>query len=123
MTSRFRDSRMSDTSSATSKFSSAVWVLATAGPVALGICALLLALGVPAVRDCFWEVEPLTAAEAAAVKDVARLRVLIEDGQSPTVKSSVRPGILGNETVEMTPLEAAAAVRDNDAIALLSDPT
>jgi hypothetical protein len=123
MTFRTRDSPTNGTSSASSRSSRALWILAAVGPVALGLFAALLALGVPGVEGRFWQVEPLTAAEAAAVRDLARLRVLVEDGENPASRSPVRAGILGEQAVEMTPFEAAAAIGASDVLELLKELT
>ena len=102
-----------------SKFSKAAALLAAAAPVALGVASLLLALNVPPVRNWFWHVEALNVAEAAALRDLARVRELVEDGASPNAPSRVRPGILGDAEVEMTPLEAAIRIGADDVVELL----
>lgn len=94
-------------------------MVAAAAPVALATGALLLALGLFGVRDWFWHVEPLTVTEAAAVRDLARLRSLVEDGASASAPSPVRAGILGDTAAEATPLDAAAATGADDAVAVL----
>ena len=99
-----------------SRFTKVAAVIAAAPPVLLGMAVLLLVLGVPAVRNWFWRAEPVTISEAAALRDFARVRALVEDGTNPNARSHVRAGIFGDVVVEMTPREAAIRAGVSDVV-------
>ena len=88
-------------------------------PLALALAALLLATGLPGVRNAFWHSEPVNLSEAAALRDLARVRRLVEEGADPNARRLVRPGILDAEGREMTALEAAKETGASDTIELL----
>lgn len=110
---------MSEPFSGTSRSSRSLYATAAAPPVALALTALLLATGLPGVRSAFWHVEPVNVAEAAALRDLARVRLLVEEGADPNARLLVRAGILGSEPREMTPLEAARETGASGTIDLL----
>lgn len=110
---------MSESSSSTSRFSSWLYAIAAAPPLALALAALLLATGLPGVRNAFWHIESVNLAEAAALRDLARVRRLVEEGADPDARLPVRAGILGADGREMTALEAAKETGASDTIDLL----
>jgi hypothetical protein len=85
--------------------------LATPGCVVLiGLTAgLVLA---PFDRHPLWPRQQLNLSEAAAVRDAAEIVRLIESSEDPNAARDVRPGLLAQEAVRATPLEAAVAMKD-----------
>jgi hypothetical protein len=109
-------------STATSKSSSRALGLAAAAPVLLGVFSLLLASGVPPVVTWFWPASPTNAAEAAALGDAQRLRMLAARATPMDAPLPVRPEFrAAGAPATMTPLEAAirlegATHREGDSI-------
>ena len=110
---------MSELSSGISRFSSWLHAIAAALPLVLALAALLLATGVLGVRNAFWHIELVNLTEAAALRDLARVRRFVEEGADPNARRPVRPGILGADGREMTALEAAKETGASDTIDLL----
>ena len=80
---------------------------------------VLIALSL-AGRPLFWATEPLTLAEAAAVRDGGEVARLIADGADPNARYRVRRGMVRGR-LEATPLEAARAARRPEIVQLLLD--
>jgi hypothetical protein len=60
-----------------------------------------------------WQRPELNLSEAAAVRDAAEIVRLIEErSEDPDTVREVRPGLLAEQAVRVTPLEAAVAARD-----------
>lgn len=80
--------------------------------------AIMLA-GLPFGVDPLWRVEALTLSEAAALRDTAEVVRLIDRGEDPNRISRVRPDILGDNALELRPIEAAVAAERADMVELL----
>ena len=94
--------------------------LALSLPGALLIVATAAMLaGLPFGIDPLWHVEPLTLPEAAALRDNGEVVRLIDLGEDPNRAGPVRPDILRNDAVVLTPLEAAVGARRADMVDLL----
>jgi hypothetical protein len=82
--------------------------IAMALPGALLIVATaLMLIGVLFGVDPLWRVEPLTLAEAAALRDNGEVVRLIDAGEDPNRAGTVRAEFLRNDPLTITPLEAA----------------
>src|SRR5712691_5971156 len=75
--------------------------------LAVGL-ALSLALGVVG-RHPMWPRYDLNLSEAASVRDEAEVVRLIGSGEDPNGRRDIRPGVLFDYAVRLTPLEAAVA--------------
>jgi ankyrin repeat protein len=97
-------------------------VIAVAVPGAVLIVATAAMLcGLPFGIDPLWRVEPLTLAEAAALRDNGEVVRLIDAGEDPNKAGTVRAEFLHNDPVTVTPLEAAVGSDRVDIIELLLD--
>jgi hypothetical protein len=95
---------------------------------ALGLPGLLLAAGTLAMLvglvggvDPLWHVEPVTLAEAAALEDNAEVVRLIGLGENVNAVNRVRPQVLDQHELMLTPIEAAVAAERADMVQLLLD--
>ena len=87
--------------------------LAVAIPGCLLAAASLVALMLAAFGEYpMWPHKEVNLAEAAAVREEAEVTRLIEQGQNPNIRYTVRPGLLFERSASLTPLEAA--VLNND---------
>jgi hypothetical protein len=80
--------------------------MALPGAVLILATAVML-IGLPFGVDPLWRVEPLTLAEAAALRDNGEVVRLIEAGEDPNRATTVRADFLRNDALTITPLEAA----------------
>ena len=71
------------------------------------VATALMLIGVLFGVDPLWRVEPLTLAEAAALRDNGEVVRLIETGEDPNRAGTVRAEFLRNDPLTITPLEAA----------------
>jgi hypothetical protein len=79
--------------------------------------ASLVALTLTAVdRHPIWPHQSLSLAEAAGVRDEAEVTRLVEDGADPNARYPVRPGVVFDVAMRLTPLEAAVAARDPEMV-------
>ena len=86
--------------------------MALAAPACVLAAGLALALALGAFgHHPMWPHHPLNLSEAAAVRDEAEVVRLIGYGEDPNVRRDIRPGVLFNYAVRLTPLEAAVASR------------
>jgi hypothetical protein len=94
----------------------------TAAPAVLfaGICVVWLALAMAGAHP-FWNTEPLTLAEAAALRDAGEVARLAAAGHDVNGAYRVRAGFLRAETVRLTPLEAARLADRPEIVSLLRD--
>jgi len=91
-------------------------------PGALLILATaVMLLGLPFGIDPLWRVEPLTLAEAAALRDNGEVMRLIAAGEDPNKAGTVRAELLRNDALVVTPLEAAVGIDRPDIIEVLLD--
>ena len=89
-------------------------VVAVALPGCLLAVLSAIALALAAFgRHPMWPHEAVNLAEAAGVREEAEVARLIEHGHDPNARYPVRPGVLFERAVNLTPLEAA--VLNNDA--------
>ncbi len=98
----------------TSKFSSA-WLPALAGPVILAAAAVVLALGPRALSRHFWPTPDTNIAEAAAMRDSARVRAEASRGVPLDRPYPIRPGLVDNAPPSLT-LEDAARLGGSEAL-------
>jgi len=97
-------------------------VVAVAVPgVVLIVATALMLVGLPLGVDPLWRVEPLTLAEAAALRDNGEVVRLIEAGADPNAASTVRAEFLHNNPLTVTPLEAAVGADRVDMVEVLLD--
>lgn len=95
-------------------------LLALALPGTLLILATAVMLfGLPFGIDPLWRVEPLTLAEAAALRDNGEVVRLIHAGEDPNKAGPVRAELLRNDAQVVTPLEAAVGIDRPDMIDVL----
>jgi len=93
---------------------------------ALGLPGVLLIaattamlVGLPFGADPLWAVEPMTLSEAAALRDNGEVVRLIELGEDVNGTSAVRPDIVSDRALVLTPIEAAVAAERADMVELL----
>ncbi|NOT25593.1 MAG: hypothetical protein HOP16_05765 [Acidobacteria bacterium] len=96
------------------------FALAAPGLVLIVATAFMLA-GLPFGADPLWAVEPLTLAEAAALRDNGEVVRLIDTGSDVNATSAVRADVFSDHALQMTPLEAAVAGERADMVELLFD--
>lgn len=80
--------------------------------------AVALAAGVGG-RDPIWPDHRLTLSEAVVTRAEADMIRLLEEGADPNTPYEVRPGLLADGAVRVTPLEAAVMSGNADLIARL----
>ena len=98
------------------------WILAAAmatGPSVLGVAAVAILGGVLFGAHTFWDEPELTISEAAALKDRGTILRLIWDGVDPNRPARVRAGILKDDELVLTPLEASVGTRTAATMQLL----
>ena|SRR5688572_15799607 len=66
-----------------------------------------------------WSLSPRNLAEAAAMRDLGALVRLAEDGSDINRPAEVRGRLVLDDTAALTPLEAAAAARDESLVAMV----
>ena len=88
--------------------------LIMAVPAVLTAVAWLAMLAVTAVTGThpIWSLSPRNLSEAAALRDIGGLVRLARDGQDINQPAEVRARLILDEAAMLTPLEAAAAARD-----------
>ena len=97
-------------------------VIAVAIPgTVLTLATALMLIGLPFGLDPLWRVEPLTLAEAAALRDNGEVVRLIEAGADPNAPATVRAEFLRNDALTVTPLEAAVGSDRVDIAQVLLD--
>ena len=94
--------------------------LAVPGTLLILATAVML-FGLPFGIDPLWRVEPLTLAEAAALRDNGEVVRLIDAGEDPNKAGTVRAELLRNDAQVVTPLEAAVGIDRPDMIEVLLD--
>ena len=87
-------------------------------------CLLAAASAVALILAAFdrypmWPHQPTNLAEAAGVRDEAEVVRLIEQGNDPNVRYAIRPGLIFDFPIRLTPLEAAVAAADGQAVGRL----
>lgn len=88
-------------------------------PAVLGGIAAVVVVGALFGWHPLWSEPDLTLAEAAALKDRGTMRRLLLDGADPNARERVRAGILKDDELLLTPLEASVGTRTPDALRLL----
>jgi hypothetical protein len=94
--------------------------LALPGATLIVATAVMLA-GLLFGVDPLWRVEPLTLAEAAALRDNGEVVRLIAAGADPNAPGTVRAEFLRNDALMITPLEAAVGSDRVDILEVLLD--
>lgn len=67
----------------------------------------------------FWQWQPLTLSEAAALRDAGEMARLLREGQDPNRSYWVRDGLLSSRGAELTPMQAAQAANRPEIVQLL----
>lgn len=98
----------------TSRFNKA-WVPALAGPALLAVAAAAVALGPSSLSKAFWPVPDTNIAEAAAMRDVARVRALAGRNVPRDRRYPVRPSLVEHAPPTLT-LDEAARLSGSDAM-------
>ena len=112
---------MSSTST-TSDTQRSIIAVAIALPGSLLVISSIWLLAVlPMGVDRLWRHEPLTLAEAAALRDTGEIVRLISRGEDPNAAGMVRAEFLRHDAAIVTPLEAAVAVDRLDVLEVLLD--
>lgn len=99
---------------------SSPWYVAVAAP-ALLLAAIEAAFLVGSVADSQlrWPRYTMNLAEASAVRDAAEVVRQLEAGADPNRRRTVRAGLLADEPIAVTPLEAAVMVRRSELVRML----
>jgi hypothetical protein len=80
-------------------------------PALLVVVAIWVLIGALFGVHPLWSEPDLTMAEAAALKDRATIQRLIWSGIDPNTPARVRPGILKDHELLVTPLQASVGTR------------
>ena len=97
-------------------------LIAAAGPaLVLTVMRLVMLIAGIAGAHPFWQFEPLTLSEAAALHDGGEVARLIAEGHDPNGTYSVRAGYLTSEPAMLTPVAAAMAARRGEIVDILLD--
>jgi len=96
--------------------------VALAAPGCLMATGFAVALALAAFgRHPMWVSYDLNLSEASAVRDEAEVARLIEYAEDPNLRRDIRPGLLFERRVRLTPLEAAVAAGDGRVVRELLD--
>ncbi len=94
--------------------------VALAAPAILVCIVLVACLALAAVgAHPFWQWQPLTMSEAAALRDAGEVARLLREGHDPNRVYRVRAGLLSGLEVELTPMQAAQAANRSEIVQLL----
>jgi hypothetical protein len=90
-------------------------------PALLGLLASLAVVAGQLIGwSPFWPVPEVNVAEAAAVSDAGEVvRLIVDEGQDPNRRWPVRSGIVGQQPLMLTPLEAAIVIRREPLVPVL----
>ena len=94
--------------------------IAAPGLLLSAVLALFLALAA-ATAHPMWRWEPLNLSEAAALRDAGEVARLLDEGRDPNRAYVVRAGLLSEQPLELTPMQAAEAARRDEIVQLLRD--
>jgi hypothetical protein len=102
--------------------SSRLWLIVSLPPVitALGWIGTLAFTAMTGTHP-IWATTARNLAEAAAFRDGGAVVRFVEAGQQIGKAAEVRGGVIRSETTTLTPVEAAAAARDEAVVQLLFD--
>lgn len=101
-----------------------VTLVACAGsllPTLLLVAALVLVGGRVSGWDPIWTRQDINMSEQAALKDRAGIRAALERGEDPNIPRVVRPDLIKDYPVTVTPLEAAIATRETWLVQFMID--
>jgi ankyrin repeat protein len=94
-------------------------IAAAAGPLSAAVLTIaMLALGAIGNHP-MWHVPDVNLAEAAAGRDAATVKLLIRQGEDPDAPRTIRAGLLKDEAVTITPLDAAVDAKRLEIVDLL----
>jgi hypothetical protein len=104
-----------------SRFSRAL-AAALLAPLLVAGVGVFAAAGVPPFGG-FWPDADTNIAEAAALRDGARVRALVQEGASVNDRRPIREGLLDGDdpATTMTPLEAARAGGSEEMVGILME--
>lgn len=85
--------------------------------IVLVVCLALATAG----AHPFWQWQPLTLSEAAALRDAGEVARLLREGHDPNRSYGVRAGLLSSRSAELTPMQAAQAADRPEIVQLLVD--
>jgi hypothetical protein len=95
-------------------------VVAASVPGAVIVFATAVMLGLAAAgRHPLWPHDRLTLPEAAALRDAGEVARLVATGADPNAAGTIRPRMLLDTTVTMTPLQAAVEAERAEIVSLL----
>lgn len=86
---------------------------------ALAMVSLALLMSTAMHRGPLWSDRAINVSEAAATRDRATMMRLIDEGSDPAKAYPVAAGILSDQPLQLTPLEAAIAARRPEVVDLL----
>ena len=102
--------------------SSRLWLLISLPPVIAALAWVgTLALTAMTGTHPIWATTARNLAEAAAFRDGGAVVRFVEAGERISEPAEVRGGVIRPETTTLTPVEAAAAARDETMVQLLFD--
>jgi hypothetical protein len=102
--------------------SNRLWLVVALPPVITALAWIgTLALTAMTGTHPIWATTAHNLAEAAAFRDGGAVVRLVEAGQPIGQPADVRGGVIRSETITVTPVEAAAAARDEAMVQLLFD--
>jgi len=102
--------------------SSRLWLVVSLPPVITALAWIgTLALTAMTGTHPIWATTASNLAEAAAYRDGGAVVRFVEAGQQIGQPAEVRGGVIQPETTTLTPVEAAAAARDETVVQLLFD--
>jgi hypothetical protein len=97
------------------------WAPVALAAPAIVLCIVLVACLALATAGAhpFWQWQPLTLSEAAALRDAGEVARLLREGQDPNRAYPVRADLLSSRGAELTPMQAALAARRPEIVQLL----
>lgn len=103
--------------------SSKVWIPVAAGPVLLAVAVCAVVAGPSFVSAAFWPRPDTNVAEAALLRDSARVRALAGRGAALDRRYPIRAGLAAREPMMLTTLEAARQSGSEDMVRVVVELT
>ena len=99
-----------------------VAIVLVSAPVVAMACAWLAVLALAGTGPHpIWSLDAQNLAEAAAFRDGGALVRFVEAGEDPRQPGVVRPGVIADEAMTLTPIDAAAIAKRPEIVQLLFD--